>query len=68
MDAMLAGTPYTALRDAILTHPKNVVIGIQRQDGRMEFNPEPETSIRSGDRLVVLGRPDSLKRLEAEAC
>jgi voltage-gated potassium channel len=44
-----------------------IVIGIQRQDGRMEFNPEPETSIRSGDKLVVLGRPDSLKRLETEA-
>lgn len=44
-----------------------IVIGIQRLDGRMEFNPEPDTSIRSGDKLVVLGRPDSLKRLEAEA-
>ena len=44
-----------------------IVIGIQRRDGRMEFNPEPETSIRSGDKLVVLGRPDSLKRLETEA-
>jgi len=44
-----------------------IVIGIQRQDGRMEFNPEPEMTIRSGDKLVVLGRPDSLKRLEVEA-
>ena len=44
-----------------------IVIGIQRQEGRMEFNPEPETAIRDGDKLVVLGRPDSLKRLEAEA-
>jgi voltage-gated potassium channel len=44
-----------------------IVIGIQHQDGRMEFNPEPESAIRSGDRLVVLGRPDSLKRLEGEA-
>jgi voltage-gated potassium channel len=44
-----------------------IVIGIQRQDGRMEFNPEPDTAIRSGDKLVVLGRPDSLKRLEMEA-
>lgn len=35
--------------------------------GRMEFNPEPDTSIRSGDKLVALGRPDSLKHLEAEA-
>ena len=44
-----------------------IVVGIQHQDGRMEFNPEPESSIRSGDKLVVLGRPDSLKRLEGEA-
>ena len=44
-----------------------IVIGIQREDSRMEFNPEPDTAIRAGDRLVVLGRPESLKRLEADA-
>jgi voltage-gated potassium channel len=44
-----------------------IVIGIQREDNRMEFNPEPDTSIRPGDKLVVLGRPDSLKRLTADA-
>ena len=44
-----------------------IVVGIQRQEGRMEFNPEPDTDIRVGDKLVVLGRPHSLKRLEAEA-
>jgi voltage-gated potassium channel len=44
-----------------------IVIGIQREDHRMEFNPEPDTPIRPGDKLVVLGRPDSLKRLEIEA-
>ena len=33
----------------------------------MEFNPEPETTMRAGDKLVVLGRPDSLKKLEVEA-
>jgi K+/H+ antiporter YhaU regulatory subunit KhtT len=33
----------------------------------MEFNPEAESMIRAGDKLVVLGRPESLKRLEAEA-
>jgi K+/H+ antiporter YhaU regulatory subunit KhtT len=32
----------------------------------MDFNPEPDTPIRGGDKLVVLGRPDSLKRLEGE--
>jgi K+/H+ antiporter YhaU regulatory subunit KhtT len=44
-----------------------IVIGIQRADRRMEFNPEPETAIHAGDKLVVLGRPDSLKQLEVEA-
>ena len=44
-----------------------IVVGIQRADQRMEFNPEPDTAIFSGDRLVVLGRPESLKRLETEA-
>jgi voltage-gated potassium channel len=44
-----------------------IVIGIQREDSRMEFNPEPDTAIRPGDQLVVLGRPESLKRLETEA-
>ena len=44
-----------------------IVVGIQRQDGHMDFNPEPETPIRASDKLVVLGRPDSLKRLETEA-
>ena len=33
----------------------------------MDFNPAPDTAMRAGDKLVVLGRPESLKRLEAEA-
>lgn len=44
-----------------------IVVGIQRQDRSMEFNPEPDTTIRDGDKLVVLGRPDSMKKLETEA-
>ncbi len=44
-----------------------IVVGIQRRDSRMEFNPEPSLAIRAGDTLVVLGRPASLKQLEAEA-
>jgi voltage-gated potassium channel len=44
-----------------------IVVGIQREDLRMEFNPESDTAIRAGDKLVVLGRPESLKRLELEA-
>ncbi len=44
-----------------------IVVAIQREDRWMDFNPEPDTSIRAGDKLVVLGRPHSLKRLESEA-
>ena len=33
----------------------------------MDFNPAPETTMRAGDDLVVLGRADSLKELEAAA-
>ena len=44
-----------------------VVVGIRRADGRMDFNPAPETAIRPGDDLVVLGRAASLKELETAA-
>src|SRR5262249_2260525 len=44
-----------------------IVVGIQREDRKMEFNPEPDARIRAGDQLVVLGRPDSLRKLEIEA-
>jgi voltage-gated potassium channel len=44
-----------------------IVVAIQREDRRMDFNPEPDTAIRAGDKLVVLGRPHSLRRLEVEA-
>jgi voltage-gated potassium channel len=44
-----------------------IVVAIQRQNRKMDFNPEPESSILPGDTLVVLGRSESLKRLEVEA-
>jgi voltage-gated potassium channel len=44
-----------------------IVVGIQHTDNQMDFNPPPEASMRAGDKLVVLGRTDSLKQLESEA-
>jgi voltage-gated potassium channel len=44
-----------------------VVVGIQRGDGKMEFNPSPEAVMKAGDQLVVLGRPENLRQLEAVA-
>ncbi len=44
-----------------------VVVGIQRSDGRMEFNPSPDAVMRAGDHLVVLGHLDKLRELDAAA-
>ena len=44
-----------------------VVVGVQRAGGKMEFNPPPETEMSAGDHLIVMGRPDTLKRLEGAA-
>ena len=41
-----------------------IVVAIRRADGTMDFNPSPESVIRAGDELVVLGRPQSVKALE----
>src|SRR4029078_13288163 len=41
-----------------------VVVGIRRADGRMDFNPEPETAMNPGDDLVVMGRSGSPKNVE----
>jgi voltage-gated potassium channel len=44
-----------------------VVVGIQRADGTMQFNPAPETAMEVGDFLVVLGQAKNLRDLEAAA-
>jgi voltage-gated potassium channel len=44
-----------------------VVVAIQRNDGRMEFNPPPDAAMQAGDHLVVLGHIDKLRELEVAA-
>ena len=44
-----------------------VVVGIQRANGAMEFNPPPDSVMRVGDYLVVLGQAKNLRELEAAA-
>jgi voltage-gated potassium channel len=44
-----------------------IVVAIQRKNLHMEFNPEPDARICEGDKLVVLGRGESLRLLEIEA-
>jgi voltage-gated potassium channel len=44
-----------------------VIVGIQRRDGRMDFNPPPDALMQAGDQLIVMGRSDGLKQLESIA-
>jgi voltage-gated potassium channel len=44
-----------------------VVVGIQRTDGRMDFNPAPDALMQAGDQLIVMGRSEGLKQLESIA-
>jgi len=43
-----------------------IVVGIQRQDRHFDFNPDPNAMLLEGDKLIVLGSTESLKRLEHE--
>jgi len=44
-----------------------VVVAIQREDGVMDFNPAPDAVMQPRDQLIVLGRANAMKELEAAA-
>ena len=44
-----------------------IIVAIQKPDGAMVFNPEPEAALGAQDVLITLGRRDQLDRLEALA-
>lgn len=44
-------------------NPRLRIVAIKRSDRQLEMIPSPETQIESDDLLVVIGEPDSLKRL-----
>ena len=41
-----------------------IVLAIRRSNGEMQFNPPAEAKIGGGDHLIVMGRPDGLRKLE----
>jgi len=41
-----------------------MVVAMRRRDGALEPQPPPETVLSAGDKLVALGTPDALERLE----
>jgi voltage-gated potassium channel len=40
------------------------IVAVRRPDGRLEPQPEPQAVINAGDKLVAIGTPSSLERLE----
>ena len=42
-----------------------IVMAIRKGDGRMLFNPPADTAVDGGDYLIVMGRQESLRALEA---
>ncbi len=43
--------------------PGLVLIAVKRTSGHLEFNPGSKVLLAKGDKLIVLGQPESLKRL-----
>jgi voltage-gated potassium channel len=43
----------------------SVIVAVRRPDGLLEPQPAPETVINPGDKLVALGTPATLERLES---
>jgi len=41
-----------------------IVLAIRKNSGEMLFNPPADARIRGGDHLIVMGRPDGLRKLE----
>jgi voltage-gated potassium channel len=42
-----------------------IVMAIRKTDGRMLFNPPADTAVQGGDCLIVMGRQENLRTLEA---
>jgi voltage-gated potassium channel len=41
-----------------------VIVALRRADGALEPQPAAETALRAGDRIVAMGTPATLERLE----
>jgi voltage-gated potassium channel len=61
----LVGTP---LKDSPIKNTLGIiVVAVKRPDGKMLYNPTPETVLNAGDVLITLGRRENLDRLQAMA-
>ncbi len=62
-----SGSPLVgrAIKDSGIRQTLDIIIvAIKRADGKMEFNPNPNSILREADCLIALGRPEQVKLLE----
>jgi voltage-gated potassium channel len=43
-----------------------IVLAVRRQNGAMEFNPQPDVRLTAGDVLIAMGERQKLKQLESD--
>ena len=60
-DDWLAGK---SLRESRLRDEGLIVLGIERQNGKYEGAPQPETRMDRGDRLLIYGRAKNIEHLD----
>jgi len=41
-----------------------IIVGIKKDDGKLRFNPAPDTVIETGDVLITLGDPAAIENLD----
>jgi voltage-gated potassium channel len=63
------GSDSTLVGDSLKTSPIKselgiIVVAIKKPDGKMVFNPSPETMLEGGDVLISIGHRQQLDRLE----
>jgi voltage-gated potassium channel len=66
-----AGDPYvgTTIGEAhIRSQTGAYVLAVHGPDGSVNSNPDPDTELHEGDRLVVLGSDEQLRALVGRAC
>jgi voltage-gated potassium channel len=57
-----------ALKDSGIRQDHGVIIvAVKKHSGTMVFNPAPDILLGPEDRLVAIGEPEQLKRLEERA-
>jgi voltage-gated potassium channel len=65
-DSQLAGKSLVEIN--VRNKYSVLIIAILSEDGAMEFNPESDTVINSGDSMIILGDPSKIQKFRTEVC